>query len=89
MKAYDAASYVLTENCKFVKEAAAAFMAVHVATQGKVCDTGCGNFNGGKCIGFQKLTRPYIAPKVQTETVRAEALRLGITIAEVRRKRRG
>lgn len=33
------------------------FQAVLMATGGKVCDTGCAQFDGGKCSGYQKLNK--------------------------------
>ena len=66
------------------------FMALHQATLGDPCTTGCSYFNGGKCEAYRKLTIPAKAEAQQEpmETVRETAARLGISISEVRRRRR-
>jgi len=66
------------------------FMAIYQATGGHPCTTGCAYFNGGKCPAYLKLNVPAKAEAQQRpqETVRETAVRLGISISEVRRRRR-
>lgn len=59
-------------------------------TGGRMCD-GCPKFQGGKCPSYKELTsgrKQTAQPNAPTETVRQEAERLGISISEVRRRRR-
>lgn len=89
MKVYTPMEY-FQADCPFAKQSADAFLAVYILSQGKVCDTGCGWFDSGKCPGYRKLTVPakVAAGQEPSETVRETAARLGITLAEVRRRRR-
>lgn len=66
------------------------FLGIHAATNGDPCTTGCAYFNGGKCPAYRKLTIPakVEAQQEPQETVRETAARLGISISEVRRRRR-
>ena len=61
-------------------------------TDGKVCTTGCRFYEGGNCSAYKFLIsgKPFgdINP-IGTETVRAEAARLGLSIGEIRRRRNG
>jgi hypothetical protein len=77
-------------HCNFRRESPIPFAFVHEKTNGRVCDTGCGEYNGGQCSAYRKLltnVKPEIGQE-PGETVRQMAERLGITIAEVRRRRR-
>lgn len=69
------------------KDGLAAMHAVHGLTGGRLCDTGCVAFRGGKCSAYMRLTRNLPAQPISTETVKQEAARLGISISEVRRRR--
>ena len=73
-------------------EMSGGMLAVHSITGGRVCDTGCSAFEGGRCKHYQKLTgSETIRAKYESssaETVRDEAKRRGVSIAEVRRGRR-
>ena len=51
----DAGCPWLKETAKINKEHI--FYAVLQATGGKVCDTGCAQFNGGKCPGYINLIK--------------------------------
>lgn len=66
------------------------FLGLHKVTRGDPCTTGCAYFNSGKCPAYLKLFKPQQAKLVvqQGETVREEAARLGISISEVRRRRK-
>ena len=89
MKPYDALAY-LEADCLFARQSPALFLGVHAVEQHKVCDTGCARFDGGKCPAYLKLTIPSKpeAGQEPQETVRETAARLGISISEVRRRRR-
>jgi hypothetical protein len=66
-------------------------MAVHGLTQGKVCDTGCHAYNGGKCPAYKRLISPNPhVPETMAhqETVRETAKRKGVSISQVRRWRK-
>lgn len=57
-----------------------------------LCDTGCFDFKNGTCLSYRRMTGAAVMPvpvKVYTETVKQEAARRNISIAEVRRQRRG
>jgi len=57
-----------------------------------LCDTGCFDFKNGSCVAYRRMTGATITPapvKIYTETVKQEAARRNISIAEVRRQRRG
>ena len=77
-------------QCPFEKETSLVFFAVHRATNGRVCDTSCAQFYGGKYSAYQKLIIPSNAGAGQLpqETVRETAKRLSISISEVRRRRK-
>lgn len=66
-------------------------LELHSLTGGKMCD-GCPKFNRGTCESYKELmrsARPAMkTPHVPQETVRQEAERLGVSISEVRRRRR-
>ena len=69
------------------------FVAVHMATNENPCNTGCAYYKGGQCKAYLALNRkePTVkAPVVPEygETVKQEAARLGVSISEVRRRRR-
>ena len=89
MNKYSMDDYV-TAGCAFYENSRPAFALVWMGTQGKVCDTGCAWFDGGKCQAFRKLTIPAkpAAQQEPQETVRETAKRLGISISEVRRRRK-
>ena len=83
LEEYDAA------GCPFLADRATIFCGLHKIVNGRVCDTGCGWFDGGKCAAYRKLTVPTkTAVQEPQETVRETAKRLGVTIAEIRRRRR-
>ena len=87
MKSYSIHDYQLA-GCQ---EMHGAMVVVHMATQGKVCDTGCWAFKDGQCPAYKKLTAPLSTKIMQTfnaDTVREEAERRKISISEVRRQRR-
>lgn len=94
MKTYEATLYLVAQ-CNFAHQSPMAFMGVWRATLGKVCDTGCAEFNSGRCPAYRKLiTEAPPTPRNNVEeqpgeTVREEAARRGISINEVRRQRRG
>lgn len=89
MKPYDAAAY-MESDCTFAKQSRLIFLLVHMSTQHKVCDTGCAWFEGGRCPAYRKLTIPAkpAAHQEPQENVRDTAKRLGVSISEVRRRRR-
>lgn len=66
------------------------FVGLHGATGGDPCTTGCAYFKGGRCPAYMKLIIPakVEAQQEPMETVRETATRLGISISEVRRRRR-
>lgn len=53
MKSYTVQQYI-TAGCHEMEHSN--MLAVHGITGGKVCDTGCHAFNGGKCQAYKKLT---------------------------------
>jgi hypothetical protein len=66
-------------------------IGLHGFTDGRMCD-GCPEFRGGKCSAYKKLTRRLAQKTLDTapvETVSEQAARLGVSISEVRRRRRG
>ena len=69
-------------------------IAIYHLTGGKICDTGCNRFQGGRCGAYNRLvSRSQVATlnhrkEEQTETVREEAARRGLSIKQVRRERR-
>ena len=77
-------------GCIFYENSRPAFAFVWIQTTGQVCTTGCAWFDGGKCPAYRKMTIPAKAAAQQEpqETVRDTAKRLGISISEVRRRRR-
>jgi hypothetical protein len=89
VKAYLATQY-LEAGCNFAQESPMPFVGVHGVTGGRVCDTGCAEFSGGKCPAYRALTATATAPvhAVAVETVREEAARRGLSISEIRRQRR-
>ena len=77
------------DDCELAKSRGL-FIAIHHATNGDPCTTGCAWFDNGKCPAYKALTKPPVVPSSpQGETVRAAAQRLGVSISEVRRQRRG
>lgn len=80
----------VSAGCAFYDNSRPAFAMVWIATAGQVCDTGCAWFDGGKCPAYRNLTIPAkpAAQQEPQETVRQTAARLGISISEVRRRRR-
>lgn len=89
MKTFLATDY-LKAGCHFANEAPLPFMGVHQATAGRVCDTGCSWYEGGKCAGYRALTATPKGQEVRAEageTVRQEAARRGLSISEIRRQR--
>ena len=89
MNKYPLGEYLFS-GCEFANTGKQAFVFMWAATDGKVCDTGCAWFDGGKCAAYRKLTIPAkpAAQQEPQETVRETAARLGISISEVRRRRR-
>ena len=65
------------------------FIAIHEASQGMPCN-GCAYGDHEDCQGKKKLYQPQRAVLVQPqgETVREQAARLGVSISEIRRRRR-
>lgn len=87
MKSYTIGDYI-SVGCK---EMDSIIRAVHEATNGRVCDTGCAVFNDGTCCAYKKLILIGSTGKIpfkQQETVKQQAIRMGISISEVRRRRR-
>ena len=65
------------------------FIAIHYATGGDPCTTGCAYFEGGKCHAYVALTRKLtILTSPIGETVREAAARLGVSISEIRRQKK-
>lgn len=90
MKAYLAIQY-LAAQCNFAHQSPTPFLAVHRVTVGRVCDTGCAEFNDGKCVAYKALVATATGQPVRVdagETVRQEAQRRGLSISEIRRQRR-
>jgi len=88
MKSFDIKSYQ-DAGCTMlaVQKDNASMAAVHAITGGKLCDTGCAAYHGGKCAAFQRMTRSLPTQATYTETVKQEAARLGVSVSEVRRRR--
>lgn len=66
-------------------------VGLHGYTDGRMCD-GCPKFENGKCPAYKTLMKGATQQKqmlAPTETVREEATRFGVSISEVRRRRRG
>lgn len=66
---------------------ATAMTAVHGITGGRLCDTGCAAYHGGKCAAYRRMVGALPAQPFHVETVKQEAARLGISLSEVRRRR--
>lgn len=67
-------------------------LAVHELAGGKLCDTGCADFNKGKCLAYRNLLGAVVSgatinPSAPIESVRDEAARRGVSLSEVRRNR--
>ena len=77
-------------DCPFYRANKTMFVFVWLNTHGQVCDTGCAEFDNGKCSAYRKLIVPakVEAQQEPQETVRETAKRLGISISEVRRRRK-
>lgn len=76
------------DDCQLAKPVAM-FYGLYLVTGGDPCTTGCAYFNGGKCPAYLALTKPSVtATSPQGETVREAAARLGLSISEIRRKRK-
>lgn len=90
MKSYTIKDYI-TAQCHHFMEAPLTMGAVHGLTGGQICDTGCIDFNHGRCEAYRRLTdwrNDRVKPPTPPETVRAEARRRGVSIKQVRRERR-
>lgn len=66
MKSYTVQQYI-TAGCPEMD--VSVMVAVHGKTGGKVCDTGCHAFNGGKCPSYKKLTAVPIVVKVKNQAM--------------------
>lgn len=91
MQRYELAEY-MDAGCMQVERGPgfAVGVGLYGFTGGRMCD-GCPKFQGGKCPSYKELVsgRKQAARQIATaETVRQEAERLGISISEVRRRRR-
>lgn len=69
------------------------FVAVHTFTKGDPCTTGCAYYKGGQCKAYLALNKGGTTVKAPVvpeygETVKQEAARLGVSISEIRRRRR-
>lgn len=90
MRAYTLEAYEQA-GCPMQKTSSVIFAGLHEELGGKVCDTGCSMFRGGGCKAYQVLLRPSeraVQQASKEETVREEAARCGLSINEVRRRRR-
>ena len=76
MKNYTIEEYQASD-CPFI--ASVLGISMHNFTNGHMCDTGCYNFDNGKCSSYIKLT---------SETVREEAARRCMSIKKIRTERR-
>ena len=79
----------LGTECQLLKPVTL-FIALYQATKGDPCTKGCAYFEGGKCPAYQALkgaSRQTTAE--QQETVREYAARLGVSLSEARKMRRG
>lgn len=83
------ASKFMETDCKLLRPMTM-FLLLHKATNGDPCTTGCAYYDGGRCPDYRKLNVPAkpAAQQEPMETVRETAARLGISISEVRRRRR-
>lgn len=80
MKRFEIAEY-RTAGCKQLERGnIMGGLVIHNLTDGRMCN-GCCYFREGFCPAYRKLTAPV-------ETVKEEATRLGISLSEVRRRRR-
>ena len=96
MANYDPADFALA-GCSFVKEAPSQFIGVFHITRGDICRE-CSWYDRGNCPAFVQLFRSRKprskAPGDQAATVpsgptvREQAAALGISISELRRRRR-
>jgi len=79
-------------NCYIADGKGIPFEILYSYANGKLCDSGCAYFEGGRCSAYKKLIvagdRPiHSTQNAPTETVRQQAERMGISISEVRRLR--
>jgi hypothetical protein len=90
MKIYSISEYARA-GCPFLKDSPPIFIGLHKQVGGKVCDTGCGQFDGGRCAAYAQMVREVKinAGQNPSETVRLMGHRLDISISEVRRRRQG
>lgn len=84
---YKDAGCTLTDGRGFIP-----FTVLFSHANGKLCDTGCAYYGGGRCPNYKILTRtslpsPMGKPLLPEETVRQQATRMGISLSEVRRLR--
>lgn len=88
---YAAAQKFADAGCELAKPIGL-FLGVFAATNGDPCTTGCAYYKGGNCPAYRAMKdapQKKVAQQEPTETVRETAKRLGISISEVRRRRRG
>ena len=87
---YEAAAKFTEAGCALAKPIGL-FLGIYAATNGNPCTTGCAYYKGGNCPAYQSMNdapQKKAAQQEPQETVREAAARLGISISEVRRRRR-
>ena len=90
MESYEAATKFVEAGCALAKPIGL-FLGLFAATNGDPCTTGCAYYQGGKCPAYRAMKdapQKKAAQQEPQETVREMAQRLGISISEVRRRRR-
>ena len=60
MKSYALDYYIASEGCTLGNIAPTVRRLVHEMAEGRICTTGCENFQSGACIGYKNLTTHFI-----------------------------
>ena len=90
MNPYEAFAKFSEAGCELTRPVQI-FVGLYSATNGDPCTTGCAYYKGGNCKAFLAMKdapQKKAAQQAPTETVREAAARLGVSISEVRRRRK-
>lgn len=60
MKSYALNYYIATEGCTVRDLAPVVRRVLHKMAEGRICTTGCKNFQSANCIGYKNLTATFI-----------------------------
>lgn len=60
MKSYAIDYYLASEGCTVGNLVPVVRRVLHEMAEGRICTTGCQDFNSGTCIGYKNLTTIFI-----------------------------